>query len=319
MKKLKGTLLISLGILFFVSLGWFLGVYYHLKNNHIHENLEEEILAPQRLALEDDVFITTLQPLRLKLTQMVSDLPEGSVSMYLEHLPTGANIDINKEGRMWPASLPKLPLAISIMKKIEKGEWRLDDELVMMLEDRNENWGSLFKEPVGSRFTIEKLVDEVLVHSDNTAFEILYRNLEQEETINISEAMGLDALFDKEGKVSAKEYARIVRSLYVANYLTPESSRLILSKLMNTPYDRRYLGAGFPEGTKWAHKIGEDNSNKSVLDAGILYIGSHRMMMVVMINYTNLNGGEEGLQKADELMKDFGRVIYDYLEDGKLE
>jgi hypothetical protein len=37
-----------------------------------------------------------------------------------------------------------------------------------------------------------------------------------------------------------------------------------------------------------------------------------------MINYSLLGGGDAGLAKADELMKEFGTVIYDYLEDGKM-
>lgn len=298
--------------------GWWWGTNQNKITNDHHDGLKDDVIAPQRLALEEEAFLSTLQPLRLRLIQMVNDLPDEAVSMYLEYLPTGANIDINKEGRMWPASLPKLPLAMSVLKKVEKGQWRLDDELVMLPDDRNENWGTLFKDPIGTRYTIEKLVTEVLVHSDNTAFEILYRNMDQAETIQISESMGLDALFDKEGKVSAKEYARIIRSLYVANYLSPDSSRFIINKLADTPYDQRYLGAGFPTDAQWAHKIGEDNSNESVLDAGILYIGNRRMLMVVMINYSLLGGGDPGLAKADELMKEFGTVIYDYLEDGKM-
>jgi D-alanyl-D-alanine carboxypeptidase len=49
-----------------------------------------------------------------------------SISIYYEQLNSGANISVNKDLRLWPASLTKLPVALVVMKKIESGGWSED-------------------------------------------------------------------------------------------------------------------------------------------------------------------------------------------------
>jgi beta-lactamase class A len=125
---------------------------------------------------EEDI-ITTLQPIREKFRDIVAKEGPNSISIYFEYLSTGANISINPDLRILPASLIKVPLAMAVMKKIELGDWNLDNELVLMKEDRDINWGEVYKRPIGSTITIRELIEEMLLNSDNTAYHILYRNL----------------------------------------------------------------------------------------------------------------------------------------------
>jgi beta-lactamase class A len=125
---------------------------------------------------EEDI-ITTLQPIREKFRDIVAKEGPNSISIYFEYLSTGANISINPDLRILPASLIKVPLAMAVMKKIELGDWNFDNELVLMKEDRDINWGEVYKRPIGSTITIRELIEEMLLNSDNTAYHILYRNL----------------------------------------------------------------------------------------------------------------------------------------------
>lgn len=126
---------------------------------------------------------------------------------------------------------------MAVMKKIEKGEWRLYNELILTKEDRDNEWGDVYKYPIGSPITIEKLIEEMLLNSDNTAYRILYRNLSMDEVRDVFTALGLDDFFDQEGKITSKEYTRLLRSLYTANYLNPEHSQFLLKILSRTEYD----------------------------------------------------------------------------------
>lgn len=90
--------------------------------------------------MEEKNIITTLQPIRLKFRDIIEKNGPNSISLYFEYLNTGANISINPDLRILPASLIKVPLAMAVMKKVERGEWFLSNELVMMKDDRDTNW-----------------------------------------------------------------------------------------------------------------------------------------------------------------------------------
>lgn len=90
--------------------------------------------------MTEENIITTLQPIRLKFNEIVQKNGPKSISIYFEYLNTGANISINQDLRILPASLIKVPLAMAVMKKIERGEWLLSNELILMKEDRDTKW-----------------------------------------------------------------------------------------------------------------------------------------------------------------------------------
>jgi hypothetical protein len=43
---------------------------------------------------------------------------------------------------------------MAVMKKIESGDWNLDNELVLMKEDRDMDWGDVYKRAVGTTIPI---------------------------------------------------------------------------------------------------------------------------------------------------------------------
>ncbi len=142
--------------------------------------------------------LTTVQPIREELYALFEKEGLAATSLYFEYLNTGANISINQDVRILPASLIKVPLAMAVMKKIEKGDWKLYNELILTKEDRDNEWGDVYKRPIGSPITVEKLIEEMLLNSDNTAYRILYRNLSMDEVRDVFTALGLDDFFDQE-------------------------------------------------------------------------------------------------------------------------
>jgi beta-lactamase class A len=256
-------------------------------------------------------FITNLQPLRDDLNKLVVENGPSAISIYFEFLNTGANISINPDAKIWPASLVKVPLAMGVMKKIENGDWMEENELVLMKDDRDLAWGDLYKKPIGSRFTIGFLLKELLTNSDNTAFRILYRNLSTDELQDIIRAVGLDELFDQEGKISAKEYSRIFRSLYTSSYLKRENSQKILKWLAESPY-QEYLGQGIPEKITFSHKIGDNKNVDVILDSGIVYIPNRPYLITVTIDFSQ---GDMNRDKALELIKIISEKSYQYIND----
>lgn len=307
LRKKKTMLILVLVCTNFLT---FFGAYFFLQKLDV-ENFRQKypLLDPMRFFAEPRDLLTTVQPIRTELRKLFEKEWLDSTSLYFEYINTGANISINPDVRILPASLIKVPLAMAVMKKIERWDWKLYNELVMMKEDRDSEWGDVYKHPIGTPITIQNLIEEMLLHSDNTAYRILYRNLSLDEVKDVFSALGLDDFFDQEWKVTAKEYTRLIRSLYTANYLTPEHSQFLLNVLSDTDYDD-YLGQSIPKDAVFAHKIWENESKTVILDAGLVYLWSRVYLISMAMDYQ-----KEWLTREQALVI-FGRVselIYNYI------
>lgn len=272
------------------------------------------LIDPARSFSAQDNFVTNIQPLREEINAMVAQF-NGPVSLYLEYLNTGANISINPDLYLWPASLAKVPLAMAVMKKVEDGEWNLDNELVLMAGDRNEESGDgekpLYEYPVGTRFTIRTLLQELLVNSDNTAFYILLRNVDADEMGRIVEDLGLEQLFTEEGRVSAKEYSRMMRALYVSSFLNREHSQMILGWLDQSPFND-FLAAPVPPGVPFPHKYGQKININVYTDSGIVYLPDRPYLLTVIVQGDESAPFETEIVRSAEFMQEVSRAAYEY-------
>jgi len=258
---------------------------------------------PSRRFVEQDNLIVNFQPLRDKLNALYEHNPD--ISMYFEYLPTRANVSINKDAEFYPASLLKVPVAVAVAKKIERREWKWSNELVLLAGDRDELFGTLYKEPTNSTHTIEDLVRRSLVESDNTAHFILLRNLETEEVEAVYEHIGLKGFFDTDGRISAKRYSAIFRMLYASSYLSPEYSQKLLAFMTESTFTD-FIEGGLPEKTTFSHKIGIAVDKNVYVDSGVVYPPGRPYVLTIMVR----TGNEP---QAQDIMQDISRIIYDYV------
>ncbi|MDP3042860.1 MAG: serine hydrolase [bacterium] len=268
------------------------------------------LIDPARSFIAQEHFFSTIEPMRKEMKRIVADYEKNGnrIGVYFEFLNTGANVSINQDTRFWPASLSKMPTVFAAMKKIEKGEWKPANELVLFSEDKDEQFGELYKKPSGTKFTIEELLKQTLINSDNTSHRILVRNLSSEDYTDIFEALGMEELFDKNYDITAKEYSRIFRALYNASYLNRENSQKILTWLSQTSFNE-FLKAGVPSEVLFSHKIGEAFEAKAFLDSGIVYVSERPYLITVMIE---VEGGS-GVEKAQEIMRELSKAAYTYV------
>lgn len=274
------------------------------------QSLEYPLIDFSRNFIDSSNFFSTVEPLRQELKNIVSEYEKEGyrIGLYFEFLNTGANISINQDERFQPASLSKMPTALTVMKKIEKDEWELSNELVLFLEDRNDGYGDLYKKPAGTRLTIEELLKELLINSDDTAHRIFIRNLAGYEFEEMLLALGMADLYDSDYNITAKEYSRIFRSLYTSSFLDREQSSLLLNFLVGTPFDT-YIQAGLPDDVVFSHKIGEHYEERTFLDSGIVYIPNRPYLVTVMIQTPEGLGEDE----ASLVMKNVSEKIYLYV------
>lgn len=240
-----------------------------------------ELLDPMREYMPKDAYITNIQDLREYLHDVEQKYPDN-VSIYYENINTGSNISVGKELRLFPASLSKLVQAILIVKKVEDGNLKWDQELKATEADVSSDSGELYKSIGSKKLTVEYLLEELLLNSDNTAQNMFRHQLDIPDYISFQQTTGLEDLYNEKGFISAKEYTRILRVLYTSNYLEPENSEKIL-ELMSKAKFKDYLSQGIPEGVKFAHKYGENVQYSIFADSGIVYVKDRPYMLTVII------------------------------------
>lgn len=206
---------------------------------------------------------------------------------------------------------------MTVMKKVEQGEWKLNDQLVLMSGDFDPRSGDqnsrIYNSPVGTRFTVEELVKELVINSDNSAYAILARNTTNSDVQRLVDAVGLDQLANKSGRISAKEYARLLRSLYTASFLSRENSQKILEWLNQSQFNN-YLAYPLPSDVKFPHKYGKNIKSNVFADSGIVYVSPTRAYTIsVMIQGDPNKPSEEEEKKAMEFFHYVSKASYDYI------
>ena len=174
-------------------------------------------------------------------------------------------------------------------------------------EDISADSGELYK-TIGDRsLTVEELLRELLVNSDNTAQNTFKHYLMAEDYIDFQYATGLQDLYNELGFISAKEYTRLLRVLYTSSFLNPENSEKILEYMTQATF-RNYLSQGIPSGVKFAHKYSENKTQHIFADSGIVYVPKRPYMITVMIRGND--SSEETRVWAQNLMKEISEHAY---------
>ena len=319
----KPACLIVLGLMVAFIIATYAFYIPSLKSSARKFSEQYPFLNPSVALIDKDDLLVNFQPLRETLIRKYEKRDDYLISLYFEYLPTGANVSLNKDEKIWPASLIKVPVAMAAMKKVETGKWKLTNELVVLDEDKDSEFGELYKKPTGTTMTIEEFLRESLVNSDNTAHFVLLRNLDDNELEEVYVHLGLDDIIESlkktpeaeslDNRITAKRYTVFFRSLYSSTYLTPEYSQNFLDILKDAP--KEYLSRGLPEEIIFVHKTGVRTDEAVYADAGIVYVPGRPYLLTVMIQKKGKMPVASG--EIKKLFEEISKEIYNYVSEAK--
>lgn len=265
------------------------------------------LLDPARAYITLENYVLNIQELRTYLHSLEEQYPD-SISIYYEQINSGSNISVNKDVHLFPASLSKLAQAIIVARKVEESVFSWDKKLKILKEDLSSDSGNLYQRvEEGNEVSVQELLRELLVNSDNTAQDVFRRYLSVTDYLNFQDATGLQDLYNENGFISAKEYTRLLRVLYTSSYLEPENSEKILEYMSQATF-KDYLSQGIPSEVKFAHKYGENIQYNIFADSGIVYVPGKPYMLTVIIK-GNDSSPETRLWAAN-LMKEISEKAY---------
>src|SRR3989344_1209053 len=175
--QIKNKIILILAVILTSLLIW--DIYNQLEKK---EKVKNGLLSPGiylGIYKEKNSIISNLYPLELGLRKYI-EKENLNVSIYFTSLRNGNNININGDKQFYPLSLSKLPIAILIMRKIEEGKLSLDAMLKIEEEDKIYSYDGLYN-TTAKELPVNILMEDMLKKSDNTAFKVLSKQIEEED------------------------------------------------------------------------------------------------------------------------------------------
>jgi len=228
-----------------------------------------------------------------------------NIGIFLQDNQTGAWLGINERKGFLPASLLKVPIAMAVLKKVDRDEIKLTDTIELTEEDLDKGAGTLYQKGSGAKLTVWEAIKIMILTSDNTAKNALKRQLEDAEINAIFTHVGVPNPYQSQTVevVSPRGFSRIFKALYLATFLSPDLSEKLLDLATDTQVEN-LISAGVPSEIQVSHKYGERPDG--LADCGIIYHPKSPYLLCIMTH--NLE-----LSKAKELIISTSKIIYRFV------
>jgi beta-lactamase class A len=233
------------------------------------------------------------------------------VSVYFREMNNGLSFGIHEHEKFSPASLVKVPLLIAYLKWAEKEPGLLARKVRLDMGDMTEPQrikpAAMLEQ--GKSYTVDELLYHAIVYSDNSAYFLLFANINPEILHRVYTDLGLEVprVRNRDDYMSVKEYASFFRMLYNASYLNKDSSEKALQYLSEVDFKQGLMG-GVSAGTVVAHKFGEkvfgaSAEIKQLHDCGIVYYPRHPYLLCVMSR-------GDSFEYLDDTIRDISSLVY---------
>jgi len=233
------------------------------------------------------------------------------VSIYFRNLNTSQWVGVNADERFAPASMLKVTLLMAILRIAE-----LDPEFlarkvrasgVEEFTKRQPDYPPTKPMVSGEIYTIEELINKLVIESDNAANVTLYDVVGDNQVMKIYDDLQMHRADENDPGYTPAEYSRLFRSLYNGSYLSREQSEHVLRLLSQTTFTQG-LVSGVPDDVVVSHKFGirssfnEDGTLvRELHDCGIVYYPEHPYFLCVMTRGYELKVLEDIIARASSI------------------
>ena len=136
---------------------------------------------------------TPLQRLEASIRRTTRSV-NATWGIYVKSLETGEEIAVDADRRMETMSTIKIPLMIEVFEQIKAARFRLTDTYTFVEKDSQPGTGTIQRLDFGAVMTVKDLITMMIIVSDNTATEVLYRMVGGPAAVNARmQALGLKA------------------------------------------------------------------------------------------------------------------------------
>ena len=179
------------------------------------------------------VEVPTTAPWDVRLVSELSALDRQSrpeIGVYVRDLTTGTAALYKADEDWYIASMVKVPVAIAVMRGVEAGQFTLDTPLRIRAADYVDGGGATNRHPVATPLTVRYLMEQMIIHSDNTASDMLIG------LVGLSELNALVKSLVPEGFHRITTLAEVRRQVY--GLMTPAARQLSGQDLLRIHRER---------------------------------------------------------------------------------
>jgi beta-lactamase class A len=117
---------------------------------------------------------TGVQRLRSSIERVTHSI-NATWGIYVKSLDTGEEIAIDADRQMETMSTIKIPLMVEALEQVKAGKFKLTDKYTFVQADSQPGTGTIQRLDPGAVMTVKDLITMMIIVSDNTATEVLYR------------------------------------------------------------------------------------------------------------------------------------------------
>lgn len=243
-------------------------------------------------------------------------------------------LSLNGERRFPMQSVFKFHIALAVLSEIDKGKLSIDQKIEIGKDELlpKDFWSPLRDEnPNGGTFTIERLIQYTVSHSDNTACDVLIRLIGTpktiEEYIKKSGVNDIQITFNEEEMqkkwenmfqnwTTPKAASQTLKLFYEnkSNLLTKNSHDFFWKTNIETTTALSRIRGLLPKEIIVAHKSGSSGTNKEtgIMDAvnniGIVFLPDGEYFYISVF----VTKSHENAKKNDRIIADIAKAIYDF-------
>lgn len=231
-----------------------------------------------------------ISALTAELQDLVNTMPDMTVGVFIVDLDTGDYVDINGATALPAASTIKVPILVAFLQDVDANRVKLDDTLVLQETDLAEGSGEFQYLEMGTSFSTLETATQMIVISDNTATNMILRQLGGAEPFNqrmqswgMSHTVLRNPLADLEGTntTSARDLSLLLMGVAQGDMLSLRS-RDRLFEIMQGTITNSMLPAGLEStGAVIAHKTGTIDA--MVGDTGIVDLPNGRRYVITAL------------------------------------
>ena len=137
---------------------------------------------------------TPLQRLEASIQRTTRSV-NATWGIYVKSLETSEEIAIDADRQMETMSTIKIPLMVEVFEQIKAGRFKLSDKYTFVEADSQPGTGTIQRLDPGAVMTVKDLITMMIIVSDNTATEVLYRMVGGPPAVNARmDTLGLKSI-----------------------------------------------------------------------------------------------------------------------------
>jgi beta-lactamase class A len=297
-------------VFLYIIAGFFtIGIWIYIGNNFMpQEKKDRNEFMFTNPALQTDLWENIMRWENINLEHIFTTYEQEKIakwdilnlSVYFRDLNNGNWFGTEEKEMFSPASLMKLPLLLAYYKQSEYDPSLLQKKLKFTInwtmDDYTQNIKPENRLVPWKEYTIEEIMRQMIIHSDNEASIFLERNIHIDEFKKVFMDIWLFfppiISWNFDNNIRVVDYAAFFRILFNASYLNKENSQKVLWMLTQTTFKDGLIKGVNDTNIKVSHKFGERSifgnnwiERMQLHDCGIVYYPNHPYILCIMTRW----------------------------------